>query len=34
MLPGYLQAAAAMQSRAFPVFTYDPAAGADLAARF
>ncbi|HSW33124.1 MAG TPA: hypothetical protein VLH36_05855, partial [Steroidobacteraceae bacterium] len=34
VLPGYLQAAAAMQSRAFPVFTYDPAAGPDLAARF
>jgi ferredoxin len=33
-LPGYLQAAAAMQSRAFPAFTYDPAAGPDLAARF
>jgi ferredoxin len=33
VLPGYLQAAAAMQSRAFPVFTYDPAAGPDLAAR-
>ena len=34
VLPGYLQAAAAMQSRAFPAFTYDPAAGPDLAARF
>jgi ferredoxin len=34
VLPGYLQAAAAMQSRAFPAFTYDPAAGTDLAARF
>ena len=33
-LPGYLQAAAAMQSRAFPAFSYDPGAGADLAARF
>jgi hypothetical protein len=33
-LPVYLQAAAAMQSRAFPAFTYDPAAGPDLAARF
>ena len=33
-LPGYLQAAAAMQSRAFPAFTYDPGAGADLASRF
>ena len=26
-LPGYLASAAAMQSRAFPAFTYDPAAG-------
>jgi ferredoxin len=34
MLPGYLAAAAAMQSRAFPAFSYDPAAGADLASRF
>jgi len=33
-LPGYLAAAAAMQSRAFPAFSYDPAAGADLASRF
>lgn len=33
-LPGYLQAAAAMQSRAFPAFSYDPGAGADFAARF
>jgi hypothetical protein len=33
-LPPYLLAAAAMQSRAFPAFTYDPAAGPDLAARF
>jgi ferredoxin len=33
-LPGYLQAAAAMQSRAFPAFSYDPGAGADLASRF
>jgi hypothetical protein len=33
-LPGYLQAAAAMQSRAFPAFSYDPSAGSDLAARF
>ncbi len=33
-LPGYLVCAAAMQSRAFPAFTYDPAAGADLASRF
>jgi hypothetical protein len=33
-LPPYLLAAAAMQSRAFPAFAYDPAAGSDLAARF
>jgi hypothetical protein len=33
-VPGYLQAAAAMQSRAFPAFTYDPGAGPDLASRF
>ena len=33
-LPGYLVAAAAMQSRAFPAFTYDPAAGQDFASRF
>ena len=33
-VPGYLQAAAAMQSRAFPAFTYDPDAGPDLASRF
>ena len=33
-LPPYLLAAAAMQSRAFPAFTYDPAAGADWASRF
>jgi ferredoxin len=33
-LPGYLAAAAAMQSRAFPAFSYDPGAGTDLAARF
>jgi ferredoxin len=33
-LPGYLQAAAAMQARAFPAFTYDPGAGPDLASRF
>ena len=31
---GYLQAAAAMHSRAFPAFTYDPGAGSDLASRF
>jgi ferredoxin len=33
-LPGYLLAAAAMQGRAFPAFSYDPDAGPDLAARF
>jgi len=33
-VPCYLQAAAAMQSRAFPAFTYDPGAGPDLASRF
>jgi ferredoxin len=33
-LPGYLEAAAAMQSRAFPAFSYDPSAGPDLASRF
>ena len=33
-LPIYLNAAAAMESRAFPAFTYDPAAGANWAARF
>jgi len=33
-LPGYLASAAAMQSRAFPAFTYDPGAGPDLASRF
>jgi hypothetical protein len=33
-LPPYLVAAAAMQSRAFPAFTYDPAAGPDWATRF
>lgn len=30
----YLDAAAAVESRAFPVFTFDPAAGQDWAARF
>jgi hypothetical protein len=34
VLPGYLASAAAMQSRAFPAFTYDPGAGTDLASRF
>jgi hypothetical protein len=33
-LPAYLASAAAMQSRAFPAFTYDPIAGPDLASRF
>ncbi len=33
-LPRYLSAASAMQSRAFPAFTYDPGAGDDWAARF
>lgn len=33
-LPPYLTAAAAMESRAFPAFVYDPAAGDDWASRF
>ena len=33
-LPPYLSAAAAMQSRAFPAFSYDPSAGPDMASRF
>lgn len=33
-LPAYLTAAAAMEARAFPVFTYDPSAGSDWASRF
>lgn len=33
-LPAYLVAAAAMESRAFPAFSYDPAAGTDWASRF
>ncbi len=33
-LPCYLCAAAAMDSRAFPAFTYDPSAGSDWASRF
>lgn len=33
-LPAYLSAAAAMESRAFPAFSYDPAAGSGLADRF
>ena len=32
--PPYLRAAAAMESRAFPAFTYDPAAGSDWISRF
>lgn len=33
-LPPYLSAAAAMESRAFPAFTYDPSAGSNWASRF
>jgi hypothetical protein len=33
-LPPYLMAAAAMESRAFPAFVYDPSAGPNWAARF
>ncbi len=33
-IPPYLVAAAAMESRAFPAFVYDPGAGMDWAARF
>ncbi|GMQ90140.1 MAG: hypothetical protein BMS9Abin10_0492 [Gammaproteobacteria bacterium] len=33
-LPAYLLAAAAAESRAFPAFSYDPAAGGDWASRF
>lgn len=33
-LPPYLVAAAAMESRAFPAFTYDPSAGPNWASRF
>ncbi len=33
-LPVYLSAAAALQSRAFPAFSYDPSAGSDMASRF
>jgi hypothetical protein len=33
-LPPYLLAAAALQSRAFPAFAFDPAAGSDWATRF
>lgn len=34
VLPAYLSAAAAMQSRAFPAFSYDAAAGSNWATRF
>ncbi len=34
LVPPYLAAAAAMQSRAFPAFTYDAAAGENWASRF
>jgi hypothetical protein len=33
-IPVYLLAAAAMESRAFPAFAYDPGAGPDLVSRF
>ena len=33
-LPPYLASAAALESRAFPVFTFDPSAGPDWASRF
>ena len=33
-LPAYLAAASAMQSRAFPAFSYDPGKGVDSATRF
>ncbi len=33
-LPTYLKAAAALQARAFPAFSFDPAAGGDWASRF
>ncbi|MDH4110532.1 MAG: ferredoxin, partial [Gammaproteobacteria bacterium] len=33
-LPGYLAAASAMQSRAFPAFSYDPGRGSNGATRF
>jgi hypothetical protein len=34
VLPPYLVAAAALESRAFPAFAYDPAAGSDWTSRF
>ena len=33
-LPAYLVAAAAMEARAFPAFSYDPSAGGDRGSRF
>ncbi len=33
-MPPYLMSAAAMESRAFPAFSYDPSAGANWASRF
>ena len=33
-LPPYLLSAAAAESRAFPIFVYDPSAGPDMASRF
>jgi hypothetical protein len=33
-VPAYLAAAAAMEARVFPAFTYDPSAGGDWASRF
>jgi hypothetical protein len=33
-IPAYLMSAAAMESRAFPAFTYDPSAGPNWASRF
>lgn len=33
-MPPYVISAAALESRAFPVFVYDPAAGHDMASRF
>ncbi|MGE0100794.1 MAG: hypothetical protein AB7H86_19160 [Blastocatellales bacterium] len=33
-IPPYLKAAAALESRVFPAFTYDPSAGGNWAARF
>jgi hypothetical protein len=33
-VPPYLQSAAALESRAFPAFVYDPSSGHDMASRF